>query len=108
MLSADSWVIPRDAPNADVAMDLINFATRAVPCANVARLVPYGPVNREAFALLRPERLSLLPNSDEHRAVQFVQGWNWWADNREALTARFEEWVVEEASPELSDGRLEQ
>lgn len=107
MLSADSWVIPRGAPNADVAMDLINFATRAVPSANFASLVPYGPVNREALTLLRPERLPLLPNSDVHRAIQFVQGWNWWADNRETLTARFEEWVVEEPAPVLSGGTSE-
>ena len=98
MLSADSWVLPRGAPNHDVAMDLINFATRAIPCANFARLVPFGPVNRDAFAPLRSDRLALLPNTPEHRAVQFLQNWNWWADNRDELTERFNDWVLEEPS----------
>ena len=43
MLSADAWVVPRGAPNRDIAMDFINYATRAVPSANFGLLVPYGP-----------------------------------------------------------------
>jgi putative spermidine/putrescine transport system substrate-binding protein len=103
MLSADAWVVPKGAPNADIAMDFINFATRAVPSANFARLVPYGPVNKDAFNLLRGDRASILPSAATNKAVQFVQNWNYWADNREALTERFEKWVltkpVERASP---------
>lgn len=96
MLSADAWVVPRGAPNADVAMDLINFATRAIPCANFARLVPFGPVNRDAFDLIDRDRQKFLPTTEAHRAVQFVQGWNWWADNEEEVTARFKEWLLQE------------
>ncbi len=43
----------------------------------------------------------MLPTTEAHLAVQFVQGWNWWADNREQATARFEEWLLEE--PSLSE-----
>ena len=99
MLSADSWIVPRGAPNADVAMNFINFATRAIPSANFSRLQPFGPVNRDAFELLSPERAERLPNAPAHRAVQFVEGWNWWADNREALTERFETWLLTEEEP---------
>lgn len=98
MLSADSWVVPRGAPNADVAMDMINFATRAIPGANFSRLLPFGPVNTDAFALLEPARLALLPSTEPHRAVQFIQNWNWWADNREPMTERFNAWVIQDAA----------
>jgi len=94
MLSAQAWVVPRGAANADVAMDLINFATRAGPSANLARLVPFGPVNRESSALLRPDRLELLPTSPAHLAVQFFQNWNWWLDNGAALVERFDSWLA--------------
>jgi putative spermidine/putrescine transport system substrate-binding protein len=100
MLSADSWIVPRGAPNADIAMDFINYATRAVPSANFCRLVPFGPVNRDALGLLRPDRAAVLPSSAANKAVQFVQNWNYWADNRESLTQRFEDWL----STEPSDG----
>lgn len=94
MLAADSWVIPRGSANVDVAMDFVNFATRAVPSANFSRLFPFGPVHKNAFPLLTPERVAILPNAEPNRAVQFVQGWNWWADNREEVTARFKDWLL--------------
>lgn len=99
MLSADSWVVPRGAPNADVAMDFVNYATRAKPNANFCRLLPFGPVNREALALLRPDRLPLLPTADANRTVQFVENWNYWLDNYDALARRFREWL--EAEPDV-------
>jgi len=104
MLSADSWVVPRGAPNADVAMDLVNFATRAIPSANLSRLVPFGPVNRDAFALLRRDRIEVMPNTEPRRSVQFVQNWNWWADNRAELIERFEEWLLVEPVAPLGEG----
>ena len=102
MLTADMWVVPRGAPNADVAMDFINFATRALPSANFARLVPFGPVNQSAFELLDEERLTVMPNSPQNRTEQFIQNWAWWADNGEAVAQRFEDWLLTEpeASPE--------
>lgn len=104
MLSADAWVVPRGAPNKDVAMDFINYATRAVPSANFGRLVPYGPVNTESLKLLRPDRAQQLPTSPVNRSVQFVQNWNWWADNLEPLIDRFEDWLLAEPTPTASPG----
>jgi putative spermidine/putrescine transport system substrate-binding protein len=105
MLDADAWVVPKGAPNADIAMDFINYATRAIPSANFSRLVPYGPVNKDAAALLRDDRLRVLPGSAMNKPVQFVQNWNYWTDNRQALVDRFEEWFLsgpreDTASPE--------
>ncbi|MCC6313878.1 MAG: extracellular solute-binding protein [Thermomicrobiales bacterium] len=94
MVAGDAWVIPAGAPNADVAMDFINFATRAIPSANFSRLVPYGPVNLDSLALLRPDRAQTLPTSPGNLAVQFVQNWNWWADNLDAIQERFNQWII--------------
>jgi putative spermidine/putrescine transport system substrate-binding protein len=104
MLSADIWVVPRGAPNRDVSMDFINYCTRAIPSANFARLVPFGPVNVESAALLDPERLLELPTAPGNMSAQFVQNWVWWSDNGEAVTERFETWLLtdQEASPEAA------
>jgi putative spermidine/putrescine transport system substrate-binding protein len=99
MIAGDAWVIPTGAPNADVAMDFINFATRAVPSANFSRLVPYGPVNLNSLELLRADRAALLPTSPANLAVQFVQNWNWWADNLESIQERFNQWIIEGPPP---------
>ncbi len=105
MLSADIWVVPKGAQNRDVAMDFINYATRAIPSANFARLVPYGPVNVDSSALLDPERLEDMPTAPDNFASQFVQNWVWWADNVDAVTARFEDWLLTDAisSPEAEE-----
>ncbi len=102
MISADSWVLPRAGPNTDLAMSFVNFATRAVPTANFSRLQNFGPVNKDAFALLRPDIAEGLPNYPEHLSVQFFQNWSYWAGNRELLTMQFEEWLLNPpASPVL-------
>ena len=90
-----------------VAMDFVNYATRAIPQANFGLIVPFGPVNSGAFSLIPQERSQILPSSPLNKAVQFVQNWNWWADNLESLTTRFDDWLLttpeEPATPD-SDG----
>lgn len=101
MISADSWGIPRGAVNTDVAMSFVNFATRAIPTANFARLQPFGPVNQEALELLRPDVVESLPNAPSHFAAQFFEGWSYWADNLDRLTVLFEDWLLNPpASPQ--------
>ena len=104
MLSADAWIVPRGAPNQDVAFDFINFATRAVPQANFSLLVPYGPVNIDSFQLIRNDRVASLPSAPGNKPLQFVENWSYWAEYEERLTAEFEEWLLSpEGTPEPSE-----
>lgn len=104
MLSADAWIVPRGAQNTDVAFDFINFATRAIPQANFAILVPYGPVNVDAFSLIRNDRVAMLPSAPGNKPLQFVENWSYWAEYEAKLTDRFEEWILSpEGTPEPDD-----
>src|SRR5690606_4839856 len=94
MLGADSWVIPRGAPNNDVAMSFVNFATRAVPTANYSRLENFGPVNPGALELLREDIRDSEPNGPGNMEGQFLQKWAFWTEQVEALTAQFEDWLL--------------
>ena len=94
MVSADSWAIPRGSQNTDVAMSFINFATRAVPAASFSRLQPFGPVNKDAFDLLRPDVIASLPTSPHNLRGQFFQNWSYWAEHTDPLTAQFEDWLL--------------
>lgn len=102
MISADAWVSPRGSENADVAMSFINYATRAVPTANFSGRQPFGPVNKDALALMREDIVETLPNSPEHLDLQFFENWSYWRDKRTSLVAQFEEWLLNppEATPE--------
>jgi hypothetical protein len=75
-------------------MSFINFATRAVPTANFSRLQSFGPVNRDALALLRPDIVERLPNAPGRLNVQFFQNWGFWAEFRESLILQFEDWLL--------------
>jgi putative spermidine/putrescine transport system substrate-binding protein len=94
MLGADSWVIPRGAPNSDVAMSFLNFATRAVPTANYSRLENFGPVNPGALELLRPDIAASVPNGPGNMEEQFFQNWAFWTEQVESLTEQFEDWLL--------------
>jgi putative spermidine/putrescine transport system substrate-binding protein len=104
MLSADAWVVPRGAPNLDIAMDFINYATRAVPQANFSRLLPYGPVNPAAFEHIREDRLPMLPSAQPQFGLQFFENWNYWIDNLDLLTERFNDWLESDTEPEGTPG----
>lgn len=102
MMSADAWAVPRDAPNTDLAMNFINFATRAVPTANFSTMQSYGPVNPQAFEMLREDIQAVLPNSPENIGKQFFEDYSYWSHQRANLVAQFEDWYLNPpvASPE--------
>ncbi|MEJ7840074.1 MAG: extracellular solute-binding protein, partial [Thermomicrobiales bacterium] len=101
MISADSWAIPRGAPNGDVAMSFLSFATRAVPTANFSLMQPYGPVNQDALELLPTTVLSSIPNGEAQLNVQFFENFAYWNERREQLTAQFDDWFLNPpATPE--------
>jgi putative spermidine/putrescine transport system substrate-binding protein len=76
-------------------MDFINFATRPEVCAAFSSLVPFGPVNRQAFDLIPAEIADRLPTAPQHKDVQFTIDFEWWFKHREATEAEFEEWLSE-------------
>lgn len=94
-ISGDSWVVPSGAPNPEMALDFMQFATRPETCAAFSSLVPFGPVNRRTFDLLPDELRDSLPTSPALMSQQFHIDHAWWFANREAVLLRFEEWLAE-------------
>jgi putative spermidine/putrescine transport system substrate-binding protein len=92
-VDADSWVVPSGSPETEMAMDLINFATRPEVCAAFASRFPFGPTNQRAYEFLPPEALGSLPGAPALAGVQFTLDFEWWFQNGEETTLRFEEWL---------------
>ncbi len=91
---ADSWVIPRGVKNKAAAMDFIAFTMQAAPQAEFAKAIPYGPVNRQALALLDKQRLAFLPSSEENLPKGVFQNFDWWAQNGQKAGERFNSWIL--------------
>lgn len=98
-INGDSWVVPTGAPDVDLAMDFINFATRPETCAAFSKLFPFGPVNRRAYELIPAELAERLPASDALIEKQFTIDYDWWFRNGEATNERFQEWIELDIEP---------
>ena len=96
--SIDSWVIPKGAPNKDVAMLFIAWATQPEIQASITEFIPYGPPNTLANAYIDPTWgpvVSGLPSAPENLAVQVKADGVWWGENIEQLLERWTEWMLE-------------
>ena len=94
LLRNDVWAIPKGAPNRENAQKLGAFITMAAPQARLSMLIPYGFVNKKAEALIPPERLKVLPTFSEHRAELIEFDTKWWADNYDAITERWNKFIL--------------
>jgi len=91
---SDSLVIPRGARNKQTSMEFIAFALQAVPQAEFAKVLPYGPVHTKALAMLDPQRLAVLPSSRENLEKGIFQNFDWWAENGQKAGERFNSWLL--------------
>ena len=87
--------ILRNAKNYDNAMKLIAFATRAKAQAAFSTETLMGPANLQAFKLLPAERAKILPSSPENLPKQFIYNDEWWADNRDTVQKRWDQWSLQ-------------
>ena len=90
----DAMVVPKGAPNKKLAMEFLANMMDARNQATFANAIPYGPVNQDAFALLTPERLTLLPNSPQNSGTAVIQDFDYWAEHGEEVFAKFNQWLL--------------
>lgn len=88
------WCILKGAKNYDNAMKLVDYATRAKAQAAFSTATLMGPANLKAFDLLPKERARILPSSPENLPKQFIYNDEWWADNRDAVQKRWDQWAL--------------
>lgn len=94
IFTCDAFVVPKGARNKELAMRFLATILDAQNQAVFAQHIPYGPTNIQAFDLLSPEVLALLPNSPENGATGALQNVAYWAEHGDAIFRRFNEWVV--------------
>jgi putative spermidine/putrescine transport system substrate-binding protein len=80
LLQLDYWAIPKGAKNYKNAIKFIEFASRAKPQAEMVKILPFGPVNRQAFQHLTPEQARELASHPENMQRQVLYNFEWWAE----------------------------
>jgi len=91
ILVSDAWAIPKGAPNAAKAQDLVALGSMAAAQAEFAKHLPYGPANKGALALLGPEIKAVLPQPSETNRILDIE---YWATNGAAVNDRFNKWLL--------------
>jgi len=94
-LQSQYWGVLKGAKNAENAQRFIDFACQPELQANLAKLIPYGPTNRQAFKSIPADVAARLPSSPEHKTKAFLQNGKWWADNRAKVSERWSQWLLQ-------------
>ena len=91
----DSWVILKDSPNKDAAMEFIAYASRPENQAKLPEFIAYGLPNTGAGALVPAEYQAELPTTPENANGAIPLDVDFWTDNSEELTQRFNAWLAQ-------------
>lgn len=88
------WVVPKDSTKGALAEKFIAFTLRPDRQAEFARLIPYGPSNQDALALLDEQTAADLPTSKANLPKLIIRDNAWWAANDERVQPKWLEWKL--------------
>ncbi len=92
ILGVDYWAIPKGSRNRRTAERFIAFASRPEVQATFPDHIAYGVTNRKANLAIDPKIAAGLPTTPENLDRALALDTAFWADNGEALEARFATW----------------
>ncbi|MFT4038170.1 MAG: ABC transporter substrate-binding protein [Thermomicrobiales bacterium] len=95
LLARDDLAIIKGAPNKENANKFCAFASLPAPQARFSMQIPYGFVNTKAADLIPADVLATLPTSPEILPNLLLRDEAWWAENRDPLLERWNEWILE-------------
>ena len=87
-------LVPRGDPNAKAAWEFCNFVAQAKPQAEFAMMLPYGPANPGARALMTEARLRQTPAWPDHIKMSFQHDAAWLAPRLAQIRERWTQWLT--------------
>ncbi|MCP4206443.1 MAG: extracellular solute-binding protein [Shimia sp.] len=102
MFDLDGWVIPAGLSDERLAQvkDYVFFATDTQRLADQAAYISYGPARASSAPLVgKHATLGIdmgphMPTDPNNAENTFVNNYEWWADNRDDLDAKFQAWLA--------------
>ncbi len=98
----DGWIIPTglSEDRLNRAMHYVKFATDTQRLADQAKWISYGPARASSAPLvgqhaeLGIEMAAHMPTDPENAANTLLYNYEWWADYRDDLDAKFQAWLA--------------
>ena len=99
----DGWIIPTGLSPERLkrAKDYIYFATDTQRLADQAKWISYGPARKSSAPLvgkhaeLGIEMAPYMPTDPANAKNTFLYNYEWWADNRDDVDAKFQAWLAQ-------------
>lgn len=96
LLHFGSVVVPKDAPNRNLAMHLVNYLCKPEIQAKIGEEFGYGGTNQKAFDYMDEEVAEDLNTAPHNFEKQLIYDEAFWGgEQREALEERWNEWILE-------------
>ncbi|MEZ5925782.1 MAG: extracellular solute-binding protein [Hyphomicrobiaceae bacterium] len=96
----DGWIVPKTTQNLNEVLRFVRFATSTERLAAQASYISYGPARRSSSALvgkhaeLGIDMAPYLPTAPENAKNVLIYNYDWWAQNRDRIDARFQTWLA--------------
>ena len=92
VMDVECLVVPRNSPNPEGAMRLINHLLDPKYQANLPDFIPYGPMNQDAFkqGLISPEKAAKVVTSTENLKKQLITNMPYWAEHIEEAQTKWD------------------
>tara|TARA_R110000772_G_scaffold73216_1_gene159437 strand:+ start:67016 stop:68140 length:1125 start_codon:yes stop_codon:yes gene_type:complete len=100
VLDFDLFVIPKGAPNKDLALEFIKFATDTQRLADQAKYIAYGPARKSSGKLVglyqdgKTPMAPHMPTAEANMGNALVNNFEFWADRDSELNERFNAWIA--------------
>jgi putative spermidine/putrescine transport system substrate-binding protein len=99
----DGWIIPAGLPEDRLAraLDFLRFATDTQRLADQAKFISYGPARASSAPLvgkhaeLGIEMAPHMPTDPANATNVHIYDYEWWADNRDDIDAKFQAWLAQ-------------
>lgn len=92
--TSQGWAIPKGSPQGDIAREFIKFAAQPEREAEFMKSTLMGPMHPEALDFLDADLAKILPTYPDNLAKMREQDPQFWLKNRDAASARFDEWIL--------------
>jgi putative spermidine/putrescine transport system substrate-binding protein len=92
--AVDSWVILKNSPNKDAAMNFIAYASQTENQAKLPEYIAYGLPNVAAAKLVPEKYAAELPTTPDNLKQAIPLDVSFWTDNSEELSKRFNAWLA--------------
>ncbi len=106
MYDIDGWTIPVGAGDdqkndMEAIKSFINFATDTQRLADQAKYISYGPARASSqplvgkHATLGIDMAPHMPTNEANAFNPFIYDYEWWADHRDDIDAKFQSWLIQ-------------